>query len=102
TLQVNNTSGSGTGTGAVAVNSGGTLSGLPATGFANAGTIARAVTINLGGSLLARSGSTFTVGGLTLNNGAAVTFQLGAPTATDVIHITSPNGLTLGGPTTLN
>ncbi|MEY2536981.1 MAG: fibronectin-binding autotransporter adhesin [Verrucomicrobiota bacterium] len=102
TLQINNTSGSGTGTGAVTVNSGGTLSGLPATGFANAGTIAGAVTINSGGSLLARSGSTFTVGGLTLNNGAAVTFQLGAPTATDVINITSPNALTLAGPTTVN
>ena len=47
--------------------------------------------------VLARSGSTLSLGGLTLNNGAAVNFQLGIPTATGVINITSPNAITLAG-----
>lgn len=101
-LQVNNTSGSGTGTGTVTVNSGGTLSGLPATGFTNPGTISGAVTVNSGGTLLARSGSTFNLGGLTLNNGSSVNFQLGVLTSTGVINITSPNSISLAGPSTVN
>ena len=103
TLQVNNTTGSGTGTGAVAVNNGGTLSGLPtATGFANAGTIAGNVTVNSGGAIAARSGGTFTFGGLALNGGAITNLQLGAPTGTAIINITGLNGLTLGGLSTIN
>ena len=78
TLQINNATGSGTGTGAVTVNSGGVLSGLPtATGFANAGTISGTVTVNGGGALLAKSGSTFTFGGLSLSATAISNFQIG-------------------------
>ncbi len=102
TLQVNNTSGSGTGSGAVTVNSGGILSGLAANGFANAGTIAGNVTLNSGGMLLARSGTTFTFGGLTLNAGSSSTFQLGASTALDVINLTSANAFSIAGPSTVN
>lgn len=103
TLQVNNASGSGTGTGAVVVNSGGTLSGLPtAIGFAAPGSISGNVTVNSGGSLLARSGSTFTFGGLTLNAGAITNFQIGAATAGAIINITGINGLSLAGASTIN
>jgi fibronectin-binding autotransporter adhesin len=103
TLQVNNTSGSATGTGAVVVNSGGTLSGLPAAvGFTAPGSIAGSVTINTGGTLLARSGGTFTFGGLTLNAGAITNFQLGAHTSTAIINITGINALNLAGASTIN
>jgi fibronectin-binding autotransporter adhesin len=103
TLQVNNTSGSGTGTGAVAVNSGGTLSGVPtAVGFANPGTISGAVTVNSGGAVTARSGGTFTFGGLTLNSGSSSNFQIGAPTNTSIINLTGINNLSLAGSSTVN
>ena len=103
TLQVNNLTGSGTGSGAVTVNSGGTLSGLPtATGFANAGRIAGTVTVNGGGALIARSGGTFTFGGLVLNASSSSTFQLGVPTDTAIINITGLNGLSLAGTSTVN
>ena len=101
-LQVNNSSGSATGTGAVTVNSGTTLSGLPtATGFSGAGTISGAVTVNTGGILLSRSGVTLTLGGLTLNAGAASNFQIGAPTAAAIINITGTNAFSLAGLSTL-
>ncbi|MDQ6905557.1 MAG: autotransporter-associated beta strand repeat-containing protein, partial [Chloroflexota bacterium] len=103
TFQVNNTGGSGTGTGAVTVNSGGTLSGLPtANGFANVGSISGAVSVNSGGTILARSGNTFTFGGLTLNAGAVTTFQIGATTNLPIISITGINGLNLAGSSTVN
>ncbi|MFL6537420.1 MAG: autotransporter-associated beta strand repeat-containing protein, partial [Chthoniobacterales bacterium] len=102
TLQVNNTSGSGTGSGAVTVNSGGALSGLPATGFANAGTISGNVTVNSGGTVLARSGSTFTFGGLALNAGSKTTLQLGASTGLDLINITSADAFSINGASTVN
>ena len=51
-----NASGSATGSGNIFVNSGGTLSGLPAVGFAAPGTISGTVTVNNNGRLLARSG----------------------------------------------
>jgi fibronectin-binding autotransporter adhesin len=102
-LQVNNSSGSATGTGAVTVNSGGTLSGLPtAVGFANAGTISGNVTVNSGGILLARSGATLTLGGLTLNASATSTFQIGSVTSAPVVNITGNNAFTLGGLSTIN
>ena len=102
-LQVNNTSGSGTGSGAVAVNSGGTLSGLlTATGFATAGTIEGQVTVNSGGALLANSSSTFTFGGLTLNTSSISNFQVGAPIGTAIINITGIDGLSLAGTSTVN
>ncbi|MFL6584104.1 MAG: autotransporter-associated beta strand repeat-containing protein [Chthoniobacterales bacterium] len=102
TLQVNNTSGSGTGGGALTVNSGGTLSGLAANGFANAGTVSGNVTVNGGGKLLARSGTTFTFGGLTLNAGSSTTFQLGASTPLDIINITSPDAFSITGASTIS
>lgn len=101
-LQVNNSAASGTGTGAVTVNSGGTLSGLPtATGFATPGTISGTVTVNSGGALLARSGGTFTFGGLSLNASAVSAFQIGAATNTAIINITGINGLSLAGASTV-
>lgn len=103
TLQINNSTGSGTGTGAVTVNSSGTLSGLPtATGFANPGTISGAVTVNGGGALLAKSGSTFTFGGLTLNATAISNFQIGPPVASPLVNITGTNAFTLAGLSTIN
>ncbi len=102
-LQVNNASGSGTGSGSVVVNSGGTLSGLPTgVGFTAAGSIAGTVTVNSGGNLLARSGTTFTFGGLTLNAGAISNFQIGAATSDAIINITGINGLSLAGASTIN
>ena len=102
-LQVNNTSGSGTGTGAVTVNSGGTLSGEPtATGFTTPGTISGAVTVNSGGQIDVRSGGTFSFGGLALNAGAITNFQLGTLTTTPVINITGTNTLSLAGLSTIN
>ena len=94
-LQVNGALNS---TAAVTVNSGGTLAGT--------GTLAGPVTVNSGG-VLAHSNSstpgTITMGGLTLNTGSKVDYELGVPnspggTAND---LTAVNGnLTLGG--TLN
>ncbi len=102
-LQVNNSTGSGTGSGAVTVNSGGTLSGLPtAAGFAAPGTISGSVAVNSGGTVVAQSGGTFTFGGLALNAGALTTFHLGAPTDTPAISISSVNGLSLSGPSTVS
>jgi fibronectin-binding autotransporter adhesin len=103
TLQINNPTGSGTGTGAVTVNSGGVLSGLPtATGFANAGTISGTVTVNGGGALLAKTGSTFTFGGLSLSATAISNFQIGPPTGSALINVTGTNGFTLAGLSTIN
>ena len=102
-LEVNNTTGSATGTGAVAVNSGGTLSGLPiANGFANAGSISGIVSINNGGILAASSASAFTFGGLSLNSLSVSNFQIGAPTSGNVINITGSNAFSISGASTIN
>ncbi len=102
-LEINNTTGSATGTGAVAVNSGGTLSGLPlATGFANAGSISGIVSINSGGTLTASSSSSFTFGGLNLNSLSVSNFQIGAPTANGVINVTGTNAFSINGSSTIN
>jgi autotransporter-associated beta strand protein len=103
TLQVNNTSGSGTGTGAVTVNSGGILSGQPtANRFANAGSIAGVVTVNSGGVITASSGVTFTLGGLVLNSGASSSFALGPSTNLPTVSVTGLNGLIFAGLSTVN
>ena len=103
TLQINNTTGSGTRTGTVAVNTRGTLSGLPsAAGFATAGTISGVATVNSGGNLQARSGGSFTFGGLTLNRGSASWFELRAPTLTPIINITGSNAFSIAGATAIN
>ncbi len=89
-LQVRNSSGSATGTGAVTVGSGGTLQGSATAGM---GIITGSVTVENGGNLLASSvisaGSALTLaGGLTLNAGSLSTFQLGASTSTPVVNLT--------------
>ena len=76
--------------GGVAVNSGGTLSGM--------GTIAGTVTVNSGGTLSGLSGTTLTMGSLTLNTGSSVNVTLGVPSTTALFNVTG--NLTLGG--TLN
>ncbi len=70
TLLVNNTTGSGTGTGDVTVNSGGTLGG--------AGNISGSVTVNSGGALSpgATGVGTLTTGFLTLQSGSTVLMEL--------------------------
>lgn len=89
-LQVNNTTGSATGTGNVTVNSGATLSGLAAPGFTNGGTISGNVTVNGNGMLLATSANTLTFGSLSLNAMAVSNFQVGGPTASNAIVISNP------------
>lgn len=108
TLLVNNTSGSGTGTGAVVVS--GTLSGkLGGTGTISAG--ANSVTVNSGAFLSPGNGNensaagvgklsmTFTTGTLSLLSGSKFVFDLAttAPgTGSDLINVTA-GALTLGG-----
>ena len=99
-LQVNNgSSGSATGTGAVTVANGGTLSGLPtAPGYPGmSGSVSGTVTLQSGGRLLAGSGTTLTLGGLSLGGGALGTFQLGSLTATSLVNVTGSNLFTLPG-----
>jgi fibronectin-binding autotransporter adhesin len=90
TLLVNNTTGSGTGTGAVNVNNNGTLGGT--------GSVAGLVTVNSGGTVAPGAGGIGTLtaaGGLTLNTGSILNFDLGAPTMADLLNVT-------GGVTTVN
>jgi autotransporter-associated beta strand protein len=85
TLLVNNISGSGTGTGAVAIDNGGTLGGT--------GTITGATTLNSGGTLFPGAGSVGTPGttlhasSLIWNAGGTLTLQLG-PSAGDALVLT--------------
>ena len=76
--------------GGVAVNSGGTLSGM--------GTIVGQVNVNSGGTLSGFSGRTLTMGSLALSSGATVNVTLGSPSTTALFNVTG--NLTLGG--TLN
>jgi hypothetical protein len=97
---VNNTSNSGTGTGSVTVQSGGTLAG--------SGTISGAVTVQSGGTLASGAAQTNVVsptnpGGvdtvtgagltadLAVNGGATLTFDLGAGASTGYLNYASPN-----------
>ncbi len=92
-LIVNNSTGSGTGSGAVQVNNGAELGG---NGF-----IAGVVTIANGGSLApGNSPDVISFGGLVLNSGSILNFELGDPLGTpgvdsDLIDVT--NDLTLNG-----
>jgi autotransporter-associated beta strand protein len=106
TLLVNNTAGSGTGTGAVNVQSGATLGG---SGTIIATDAFATVTINSGGILAPHTTPTGTSaltiggGGLTLNAGALLNFNIGAPGVSDVLHLTGVgNSLNLAGNATLN
>jgi autotransporter-associated beta strand protein len=93
TLLVNNASGSGTGTGAVNVNSGGTLGGT--------GSIGGAVVVNSGGHIApGASIESLNVGGaLTLSAGSILDFELAAPGNSDLINSTLLNGLSIAGGT---
>jgi autotransporter-associated beta strand protein len=95
TLLVNNTTGSGTGSGQVSVFSGGALGGT--------GTISGSVVLIAGGGILAPGGipdNTLNVGDLQLNTGSILNFDLGAIAASD--KVISAAGLTINGGTTLN
>ena len=92
-LLVSNTSGSGTSSGAVTVTTG-TLGGT--------GTIAGPVTVNTGGHIApGESVGTLAVASLTLNTGAILDFELGAPgapgTNSDLLNVTATDGLYLLG-----
>ena len=84
-LLVNNTTGSGTGTGAVIINSGGTLAGT--------GTVTGPVTLNSGGAIEAGyngvghgTQGTLTLGAVTWNGGGKVNLELG--TTSDLLALT--------------
>ena len=90
TLKVNNTTGSGTGSGNVTIASGGTLGGN--------GIISGAVT-NLSGGQIAPGNNgvgTNTVGALTMNSGSLYNFEFTA-TANDQTVVSSSGGLTING-----
>ncbi|MDR3403869.1 MAG: autotransporter-associated beta strand repeat-containing protein, partial [Chthoniobacter sp.] len=96
TLLVNNTAGSGTGSGPVAVNAGGTLGG--------SGTVGGAVTLNSGGFIAPGAGTpgvagtTLHANSLTWNGGGTLTLQLGA--TSDQLALTG--ALTKGSGTGFN
>ena len=74
-------------TGAITVHTGGTLAG--------SGMLGNAVTVENGGTLVAQSGQTLTMGGLSLGSTSNVNVALGAPSATTLLQV---NGnLTLDG-----
>ncbi len=92
TLLVNNTTGSGVGSGAVTVASGGTLGG--------SGSISGSVTVNSGGTLSpGNSPGLLTVGSLVLDSGSTTLMQLSTITTRgttyDAVDVTS--ALTYGG-----
>lgn len=90
TLRANNTTGSATGTGAVTVNSGGTLGG--------SGIITGAVTVNSGGKIAAgNSVGTLTVGSLFLGSGSLLDFEFNTNPAHDLIAVTDLNGFSVSG-----
>jgi fibronectin-binding autotransporter adhesin len=89
-LQVAAPSGSATGSGAIIVNSGGTLSG--------SGTIGGTVTINAGGILDPGIGvGTLVLPGLTLGADSLLKFEFNSTPANDFIQVTGMNGLTIDG-----
>jgi fibronectin-binding autotransporter adhesin len=95
TLLVNNSTGSGTGTNSVVVNSGAVLGGT--------GKISGAVTISSGGHLApGASIESLDVGSMTLAAGSILDFELGTVTGVDVsdlLNVTATNGLTINGGT---
>jgi autotransporter-associated beta strand protein len=92
-LLVSNTTGSGTGSGPVAVNAG-TLGGT--------GTISGAVTVASGAHIApGESIESLDVGALTVNSGSFLDFELGAPgspgVTSDLLNVLDSGGLTLNG-----
>ena len=91
TLLANNPSGSGTGSGTVNINTGGTLGGT--------GTIAGSVTNNAGGTLSAGAGGSGTLtvsGNLTLASGSTNTFAVNGSTPANT-HVALGAAVTYGG-----
>ena len=115
-LIVSNTSGSATGMGTVAVNSGGTLTGGNGTGTATAlgtgssmatnktyasgvlGLVTGTVTVATGGRLAPGNGTvgTITIGALTLNAGSTATYEFNTANATNSLAAVT-GALTLSG-----
>ncbi len=96
TLLVNNSTGSGTGTNTVAVNSGAVLGGT--------GKITGAVTVNSGGHLSpgASGIESLDLGSLTLAAGSILDFELGTIAGVDVsdlLNVTTANGLAINSAT---
>ena len=88
TLLVNNTSGSGTGSGGVTVQNGGTLAGN--------GTISAGVNVQSGGTLSPGNGvGTLTVGGLTLSGTTLMEINKSLSPSNDLVTSTAP--VTYGG-----
>jgi fibronectin-binding autotransporter adhesin len=97
TLLVNNSAGSGTGTGTVRL-AAGTLGGSGAV----AGTVlagGSAHRIHPGETRGANTATTLTIGGLTTNGNTTLDFNLVTPGASDLINVTGADMLTLGGGT---
>jgi len=91
-LLANNSTGSATGSGAVLVNSGGLLGGNGS--VAGLVTVASGGVIDPGMSPGSGVGTLRLNGGLTLNGGSLLDFQLGAPAASDLILIGGSNNFT--------
>jgi hypothetical protein len=94
-LLVNNSTGSGTGTNSVVVNSGAVLGGT--------GIISGAVTVSSGGHVApGASVESLDVGSVTLAAGSILDFELGTIAGVDVsdlLNVTTTNGLTINGGT---
>lgn len=94
-LLVNNTAGSGTGSSAVTVNSGGTLGGI--------GSVSGSVTVNSGGHIGAGvTLGTLGVGAVTLKAGSNLDVDLDTVAnvgKSDLLNVTTANGLTINGGT---
>jgi fibronectin-binding autotransporter adhesin len=89
-LVIANTTGSGTGTGGISVNTGATLGG--------SGSIAGTVTVNDGGTLQpGASVGTLAAGGLALAPGSLLAFEFNASPSNDQVRITATDGLTING-----
>ncbi len=93
TLVINNTSGSATGTGAVTVNTGATLTGK--------GLISGAVSLSAGATIAPGEASigAMSVGSLTLAADSKIVFEANNPLEADALTVTTANGLTVNGGT---
>ena len=90
TLLASNIGGSATGSGAVAVNTGGALGGT--------GSIAGAVNVTSGGKLApGASVGTLTVGSLDLDAGSTLDIEFNTTPANDLVTVTNSGGLTIDG-----
>jgi autotransporter-associated beta strand protein len=90
TLSVTNATGSGTGTGAVTVNSGGALGG--------SGTASGPVTVNTGGAVSPGVvQGILTVGSISFAADSVLNFEITDQTAGDRLTVTNLNGLTING-----